>query len=124
LAVGYAASVSLPRLAPGERVVEIVGNTSNYLVFYLAGAGVAIGLRRQRRNIAAASESFRREASQLAHEAQWRAVTVDVFGPVLDLLDRATEIGDEVPLPLRREADRLIELIEATNPGWTGEEHR
>jgi hypothetical protein len=124
LAAGYAASVSLPRLVPGEHLAQVVGNAGNYLVFFAGAAGVSIALRRQLSRIAAANDAAKNEASQLAAEAQWRLVAVDVFGPVLDLLDRATEMGAEVPEALRRESDRLIELIEATNPGSAAGDHR
>lgn len=117
LAVGYAASVSFPRLVPGERTIQVIGNAANYLVFYIGGAGVSVALRRQLSKMAEANDAAKREAGQVAEEAQWRVVAVDVFGPVLDLLDRAATMGDEVPGPLRHEAGRLIELIEATNPG-------
>ena len=57
-----------------------------------------------------------RQAAELSHEAHWRALTVDVFGPVLELLDRLEAVGDEVPAPVRDEAARLISLIEAVKP--------
>lgn len=124
LAAGYAASVSFPHFVPGERASGVIGNTGNYLVFYVGATAVSIALGRQLRMIAAANDAAKREASQLADEAQWRVVAVDVFGPVLDLLERAAEMDDEVPEPLRHEADRLIELIEATNPGVGAGDHR
>lgn len=123
LAGGYVASVSLPRLVAGERTAQVIGNAGNYLVFYLAAVGVSMVLRRQLRGIAAANDAAKRAASQLADEAQWRVVAVDVFGPVLDLLDRAADLADDVPEAMRQEADRLIELIEATNPGVEIGEH-
>lgn len=43
-------------------------------------------------------------------------MTVDVFGPVLELLDNLAVIGEQVPASLRAEAGRLIRLIEAVNP--------
>ncbi len=116
LAVSYAASISLPGLVPGERAAQVIANAGNYVVFYVGGAAVSIALRRQLRMIAAANEAAKREASQVADESQWRLVAVDVFGPVLDLLERAAEMEDYVPSSLRHEADRLIDLIEATNP--------
>lgn len=120
LACAYATSVSLPELAPGDTVRQVVTDTANYPVFYLCAAGVSLWLRRRVESIAALNEAAKRAAADVAAEAHWRVVAVDVFGPVLDLLDRATELGDHVPVALREEADRLIDLIEAANPGTDG----
>jgi hypothetical protein len=57
-----------------------------------------------------------RQAAELSHEAHWRALTVDVFGPVLELLDGLEVVGDAVPAQFRREAERLILLIETVKP--------
>jgi hypothetical protein len=116
LAVGYAASVSLPRLGPGESVPQVVENACNYPLFYLCTAALSWGLYRRLKVITAADEKASQEAAQLAEQAQLLTMAGDVFGPVLDLLDRATEIADEVPLALREEAARLMCLIDAINP--------
>jgi hypothetical protein len=58
-----------------------------------------------------------RQATLAAEEAQWRAVAVDVFGPIVDLLDQVAVLdGAEVPAELRREAGRLVAMIEAVRP--------
>lgn len=116
LAATYIVSVSLPRRLPGDGPAQLWANDANYAVFFLAAIVVAVLLRRwlaviRRRNAEAVGQ-----AAQLSQEAYWRAVTVDVFGPVLELLDRLAMIGEQVPASLRLEADRLINLIEAVNP--------
>ena len=116
LAVVYATSLSLSGLAPGETLNQVLLNAFNYPVFYLGAAGISVGLRRQLDVIAAKSCMAKREAAKLAEQALWRLVAIDVFGPVLDLLERASEMGEVVPLQLREEANRLISLIDAINP--------
>jgi hypothetical protein len=116
LCIAYAASVSLPARAPGETLSSVLTNAFNYPIFYLAAAGLSVGLGRRLQVIAQRNEDAQRQAAELAEQAKWRAVAVDVFGPVLDLLDRAAEMDDAVPPALRREAARLIGLIDATNP--------
>jgi hypothetical protein len=117
LCIGYAASVSLPGRVPGETLASVLTNVCNYPIFYLAAAGLSAGLMRRLQVIAQRNEDAKRQAAGLAEQAKWRAVAVDVFGPVLDLLDRAAEMDDAVPPALRQEAARLIGLIDATNPG-------
>jgi hypothetical protein len=116
LAAAYIVSVSLPRRLPGDGSTQLWANDANYAIFFLAAVLTAVLLRRwlaviSRRNAEAVSQ-----AAQLSQEAYWRAVTVDVFGPVLELLDRLDVIGEHVPASLRQEAGRLISLIEAVNP--------
>jgi hypothetical protein len=117
LCVGYAASVSLPDLTAAETPSSVLTNVCNYPIFYLAAAGLSIGLSRRLQVIAQRNEDAARQAAELAEQAKWRTVAVDVFGPVLDLLDRAAEMDEAVPPALRQEAARLIGLIDATNPG-------
>jgi hypothetical protein len=117
LGVGYAASVSLPRLTAAETPSSVLTNVCNYPIFYLAAAGLSIGLSRRLQVIAQRNKDAERQAAELAEQAKWRTVAVDVFGPVLDLLDRAAEMDEAVPPALRQEAARLIGLIDATNPG-------
>jgi hypothetical protein len=116
LAAAYMVSVSLPRRLPGDGPAQLWANAANYAVFFLAAVVLAVLLRRwlaviSRRNAEAVSQ-----AARLSQEAYWRAVTVDVFGPVFDLLDSLAVIGEQVPASLQQEADRLINLIEAVNP--------
>jgi hypothetical protein len=122
LAATNAASMGLLRSSGGDPLGRILLDSANFPLFYLGAVGLARRLRRRLDVIAAGNEHAKTQAAQIAAQAHWRAVSVDVFGPVLDLLDRATVMGDEVPPALRAEARRLIGLIEATNPragvGW------
>jgi hypothetical protein len=101
-----------------EHSDQIWGSAGNYFVFFVAaGAAVAV-LRRRLAVIGARNAAVTGAAAELAHDAQWRAVAVDVFGPVLHLLHRLVGLDDgEVPSGLQEEANRLILLIEAVRPG-------
>lgn len=114
LAAAYLLSVSLPRrLGPP---VQVWTNDANFAWFFGAALVVSVLLRRWLTLISTRNAEAMRQAAELSHEAHWRALTVDVFGPVLELLDGLEAIGDTVPGPLRREAERLIRLIEAVKP--------
>lgn len=113
----YVASVYLPHRLADEHPAQIWGNAANYPVFFAAAVLAVVVLRRRLALISSRNAEVTRAAAQLAHEAHWRAVAVDVFGPVIDLLDRVADLHDgEVPTPLRNEADRLISMIEAVRP--------
>ena len=116
LAAAYIVSVNLPRRLPGDRPAQLWSNDANYAAFFLAAVVLAVLLRRWLAVISRRNAEAVRQAAQLSHEAHWRAMTVDVFGPVLELLDSLTVIGEQVPASLRAEAGRLISLIEAVNP--------
>jgi hypothetical protein len=118
LAGAFLASAQLPHRLAYDSTGQIWGDAANYVVFFAAGAltlwvgrrGVARLSNRNAEAVAAAAE--------LAREAQWRAVAVDVLGPALALLDRVGHLPDgEVPDPVRREAHRLIAMIDAVRPG-------
>jgi hypothetical protein len=116
LTAGYVASVMLPRLAPGETAVQVLVNACNYPAFYLGAAGLSLSLRRRLEAISVRNDAVTQEAARVAAQGHLRAMMVDVFGPVFDLLERAAKMGDEVPPSLREEASRLMELIDAMNP--------
>jgi hypothetical protein len=116
LAAAYMVSVNLPRRLPADRPVQLWANDANYAGFFVAALVMAVLLRRWLTLISQRNAEAMRQAAELSHEAHWRAMTVDVFGPVLELLDSLATIGDEVPVPLRDEAGRLITLIEAVKP--------
>lgn len=116
LAAAYIVSVSLPRRLPGDAPAQLWANDANYAMFFLAAVVLAVLLRRWRAVISRRNAEVVSQAAQLSQEAYWRAVTVDVFGPVLELLDRLAQIGEQVPASLQQEAGRLINLIEAVNP--------
>jgi hypothetical protein len=77
---------------------------------------VALLLRRWLAEIGQRNDEAARRARELGHAARWRALTVDVFGPVLDLFDELAVVGEEVPEPMHGEAGRLILLIDAVRP--------
>ncbi len=116
LAAAYFLSVSLPRRLPGDGPAQLWANDANYAVFFLAAVVLAVLLRRWLTVISRRNAEEVSQAAQLSREAYWRAVTVDVFGPVFELLDRLAVIGEQVPASLRQEADRLISLIDAVDP--------
>jgi hypothetical protein len=113
----YVASAYLPHRLADEHGAQIWGNAANYPVFFAAAFGAAVLLRRALSLVSGRNAEVSRAAAQLAHEAEWRAVAVDVFGPVIDLLDRVADLDDgEIPPQLRDEAGRLICLIDAVRP--------
>ncbi|MDQ1392141.1 MAG: hypothetical protein QOF30_1118 [Acidimicrobiaceae bacterium] len=117
LAGAYLVSVSVPQRLPDEGVAQIWGNAANYPLFFAVAALAMFVLRRRLAVIASRNAEVTQAAAKLAHEAQWRAVTVDVFGPVVDLLDRVADLGaGKVPVSVRDEAGRLIWMIEAVRP--------
>jgi hypothetical protein len=114
LAGAYLLSVILPRgLDPP---VQLWTNDANFAWFFGAALVVSVLLRRWLILIGTRNAEAIRQAAELSHEAHWRALTVDVFGPVLELLDGLEAIGDAVPDQFRHEAERLISLIEAVKP--------
>jgi hypothetical protein len=114
LAVAYLVSVSVPRRL--DPPVQLWTNDANFAWFFGAALVVSVLLRRWLTLISTRNAEAMRQAAELSHEAHWRALTVDVFGPVLELLDGLEGLGDAVPTEFRREADRLIGLIEAVKP--------
>lgn len=121
LAGAYIASAYFPHRLAGDRPDQIWGNAANYVVFFVAAVLTMAVTRRLVATLAARNADVTRTAGVLAREAQWRAVKADVFGPVVRLLDRVAELEDgNVPAPVRREAERLITLIDAVRPGDVG----
>jgi hypothetical protein len=116
LAVAYIVSVNLPHRLSDNPPGDLWVNDANYGAFFVSALVLALLLRRWLMVIGRRNAEAIQEAAQLSHEANWRAMTTDLFGPVLVLLDRLAVVGDQVPASLREEAGRLIALIEATNP--------
>jgi hypothetical protein len=117
LAGVYVASVYRPHRLPDDRPSDIWGNAANYLAFFVAAVSATLAVRRLLKILTSRNAEVTRQAALVAEEAQWRAVAVDVFGPVVDLLDRVAVLdGQEVPAELRLEADRLVAMIEAVRP--------
>jgi hypothetical protein len=117
LAAVYVVSVVLPRRLPDEHWAQIGGNTANYVVFFAAACLAKLFVRQRLSLIASRSAEVTRAAAQVAHEAQWRAVAVDVFGPVVALLDGVAQAEDgKLAASITQEADRLISMIEAVRP--------
>jgi hypothetical protein len=116
LAVAYIISVNLPRRLPGDPPVLLWANDANYLAFFASALVLSLLLRRWLMVIGQRNAEAIAQAAQLSHEAHWRAMTVDLFGPVLEMLDGLAVIQDQVPTSMREEAGRLISLIEAVNP--------
>lgn len=114
LAAAYLLSLSLPRRL--DPPVQLWTNDANFAWFFGAALVVSVLLRRWLILISTRNAEAMRQAAELSHEAHWRALTVDVFGPVLELLDGLEVVGDAVPAQFRREAERLILLIETVKP--------
>jgi hypothetical protein len=114
----YVISAYIPHRLGNDRPGQIWGNAANYLVFFAAGALTVEVARRRVNAMAARNAEVTAAVAEVAREAQWRAVAVDVFGPVVTLLDRVIGLADgEVPASMRQEADRLILMIDAVRPG-------
>jgi hypothetical protein len=116
LAVAYIVSVNLPRRLPGDPPVLLWANDANYTAFFASALVLSLLLRRWLMLMGQRNAEAIAQAAQLSHEAHWRAMTVDLFGPVLEMLDGLAVIQDQVPASVREEAGRLISLIEAVNP--------
>jgi hypothetical protein len=117
LAGAYVASAYVPHRLSEDQPGQILGNAANYLVFFAAGALTVEVARRRVNAMAARNAEVTAAIAEVAREAQWRAVAVDVFGPVLTLLDRVISLADgEIPAPERQEADRLMAMIDAIRP--------
>lgn len=113
----YVASAYVPHRLVEDQPGQILGNAANYLVFFAAGALTVEVARRRVNAMAARNAEVTAAVAEVAREAQWRAVTVDVFGPVLALLDRVVGLADgEIPATVRQEADRLMAMIDAVRP--------
>ena len=119
LALGgaYVASAYLPHRLGHDQPGQIWGNAANYVVFFAAGTLTVEVARRRVSAMSARNAEATAAAAEVAREAQWRAVAVDVFGPVLALLDRVIGLADgAVPAPVRQEAGRLTSMIDAVRP--------
>jgi hypothetical protein len=114
LAAAYLLSVNLPRRIDPQ--VQLWTNDANFALFFGAAFVLSVLLQRWLTLIGTRNAEAMRQAAELSHEAHWRALTVDVFGPVLELLDSLEKVGDAVPASVRDEAGRLIGLIEAVKP--------
>jgi hypothetical protein len=117
LATTYVLSQLLPHLGSKESLAEVGVLTANYAVFFFAAFVAKLFVQRRLAVIATRNAQVTVAVAEVAQAAQWRAITVDVFGPVMDLLDRLTQADDgRLPQPLIQEADRLISMIEAVRP--------
>jgi hypothetical protein len=117
LGAAYLASAYLPHRLAGDRPADIRGDAANYLVFALVGALTIAVTRRQVLAMSKRNAEVTAAAATIAREAQWRAVAVDVFGPVQTLLNRIVALPDgELPASVQQEADRLIAMIDAVRP--------
>jgi hypothetical protein len=114
LVVGLASTFVLVSVLPAHAAKpgDLVADALFYPVFFVAAAGLAWLLQSRVRVVAAENQRVQAEAAEVARQAQWRVVLVDVFGPSLDLFERAATLTDEVPESLQREAARLIDVIE------------
>jgi hypothetical protein len=113
----YVVSELLPHRLHDEHLAQILGNAANYAVFFIAAFLAKMFVRRRLSLIASRNAEVTRAAAEVAHAAQWRAAVVDVFGPVVTLLDRVADAEDgQLPPSIRQEADRLISMIEAVRP--------
>ncbi len=112
---GLAATFVLASVLPvhGANPGDVVADALFYPVFFAAAASLAGLLQSRVRVISAETERVQAEAAEVARQAQWRVVLVDVFGPSLDLFERAARLSDDVPESLRHEAARLIDVIES-----------
>jgi hypothetical protein len=118
LGAAYVASAYLPHRLAGDRPADLRGNAVNYLVFFAVGAFTIEVTRRQVLAMSRRNAKVTAAAATVAREAQWRAVVVDVFGPVQRLLSRIVALPDgELPASVQEEADRLIAMIDAVRPG-------
>jgi hypothetical protein len=118
LGAAYVASAYLPHRLAGDRPADIRGNALNYLGFFAAGVLTIEVTRRQVLTMSRRNAEVTAAAATVAREAQWRAVVVDVFGPVQRLLDRIVELPDgELPRSVKDRAGRLITMIDAIRPG-------
>jgi hypothetical protein len=114
----YVASAYLPHRLGVDHPGQIWGDAANYAVFFAAGALTLKVARGRVAAMSARNAEAATAAAAVAREAQWRAVAVDVFSPVIALLDRVVSLPDgELPDTVREEAGRLIAMIEAVRPG-------
>lgn len=121
LAATYVVSAYLPHRLADDHPGQIWGDAANYVVFFAAGALTLMVARRRVAALSAGNAEVTAAAGEVAREAQWRAVSVDVFGPVIALLDRVVNLPDgEPPAAVRQEANRLIAMIDAVRPGDPG----
>jgi hypothetical protein len=118
----YITSLTLPGHLSRAETSQIWTNAANYAVFFSAAILAMEFLRRRLGAISRRNAELTGSAAELAEVAQWRAVAIDVFGPVLRLLDRAVALQGPYPGEVRDEADRLIGLIEAVRPPDDGTE--
>jgi hypothetical protein len=113
----YVASAYLPHRLGEDHPGQIWGDAANYAVFFAAGALTLTVARGRVAAMSARNAEAAAAAAAVAREAQWRAVAVDVFSPVIALLDRVVSLPDgEPPDAVREEAGRLIAMIEAVRP--------
>ncbi len=117
LAGAYVTSAYLPHRLAYDRPGQIWSNAAYYLVFF-AAAAAALGMARLLVDLLSARNAEVEETeAEIARQAQWRAVSADVFDPTLDLLARVIDLADsEPPASMREEARRLISMIDAVQP--------
>ncbi len=117
----YVASAYLPHRLAYDSPGQIWGDAANYIVFFMAGALTLWVGRRGVMAMSARNAEVATAAAEVAHKARSRVISVDVFGPVIALLDRILDLPDgEFPVSARDEADRLMSLIDAVRPADGG----
>jgi hypothetical protein len=116
LTLVYLASMTWPRRLPDESWTALLGNAGNYSVYFLGAAGVGVGLRQRLTLIAHRNAEAVRESAELARQAHWRTVQIDVFGPVLNFLDRLAEQPTLSAAEAPADARQLLSMIESVNP--------
>jgi hypothetical protein len=117
----YVASAYLPHRLAYDSPGQIWGDAANYIVFFMAGALTLWVGRRGVMAMSARNAEVAAAAAEVAHTARSRVISVDVFGPVIALLDRILDLPDgEFPVSARDEADRLMSLIDAVRPADGG----
>jgi hypothetical protein len=113
----YVASAYLPHQLAVDSPGQIWGDAANYIVFFLAGALTLWVSRRGVMAMSARNSEVAAAAAEVARKARSRVISIDVFGPVIALLDRILDLPDgEFPVSVRDEADRLMSLIDAVRP--------
>ena len=118
LAAAYLVSVNVPRRLPQDDPLLLWGNAANYVGFFLVAFVLAVLLRAGGSPIARRNDARRarrgRRAEPCGALAGLDRLTCPARCSILS--DELAAVGEEVPVPLRTEAGRLIRLIDAVRP--------
>jgi hypothetical protein len=118
LTAAFIASAYLPHRLQVDSPGQIWGDAANYLVFFCAGALTLLAARRPVMALTKANTELARATAEVARAGEWRAIKADVFGPVIDLIDKVIELPDgEIPPPMLQEAGQLMQMIDSVDPG-------